>query len=141
MVTVDFWTSNVSPVGPQFLTAFAPAGDALGPLLDFRLHFFVVEMPASTAREDIAAQCYREDRRYCTPTLETEGAVKGSTVLEESVRQLCLLNGKSMTKVWWRYLEDFSNTCAARTVDWEQCSYAILKQVKMSRLAHPARCI
>lgn len=143
-VSVDFWTESGNPVAVNFLNTFALQSALIGHVrLSFTPHFYVFSMgaPESQGESDL---CLKGDLSICSnPGILIDGtSVTGREVLEEDVRQLCILhattdlpeskraNGIPATPQWWQYIKGFNSACMISSSTFnEECSLRVMKTI------------
>merc|ERR1719456_2210119 len=115
------WMSAAAEELRQFIKDFEPIREELGWNLAFYPHYHVISLPT----KDYNNNCWDENADYCTEDPDGPGPVTGRDVLEESVRQLCILektrqsdpNGKSealYSVLYWKYLAKFQADCPVK---------------------------
>jgi hypothetical protein len=121
IVKMDMWMSAAAEELRQFIREFEPIREELGWNLAFYPHYHVISLPT----KDYNNNCWNEDAAYCTDDPDGPGPVTGRDVLEESVRQLCILektrqedpSGKSKALysiLYWKYLAKFQADCPVK---------------------------
>jgi hypothetical protein len=76
--------------------------------------------------------------RYCAPDPDSEGPLKGSDVVMEDLRQICVW--KNFPEAWWDYVDKFE-TCIT-TEKQNQCSQQVLKKLlRDNQVATIDRCM
>jgi hypothetical protein len=120
IVTLDMWLSSASDELSLFIKEFAPIRESLGWNLAFAPHYHIYSL-----QSDYSELCWDHDGAYCTDDPDGPGPVTGKNVLEEDVRQLCILEntlqsdprGESpalYSTKFWKYLSLFQERCPVR---------------------------
>eukprot|EP01054_Gregarina_sp_Poly1_P011167 Gregarina_sp_Poly_1__11166@NODE_909_length_5750_cov_103_012845_g648_i0_p2_GENE_NODE_909_length_5750_cov_103_012845_g648_i0NODE_909_length_5750_cov_103_012845_g648_i0_p2_ORF_typecomplete_len520_score80_33PA/PF02225_22/8_5e12_NODE_909_length_5750_cov_103_012845_g648_i031364695 len=153
LVRVDFWTSSGSAEANKFLAAMEPLVARLKGSINFKPHYYILRLqPDLKEDESASVMCFRGNTELCAPPPDFgTGALTSQNVLEENIRQLCLLKLYSdpvavpdpdyegevtYSKVWWDYIVRFPKECPLKIAEQSgdrkfgtSCSERVMKAV------------
>lgn len=133
VVTVDFWYVSGSTEAMNFLSQVEPAVKRLKGVVDFRPHIYVVRLTSVNPDADsmvssndlVEERCFDGDPTLCTQLADVSTTTTAEDILEENVREMCLLKMTSVpipllnnparkvlySDVWWQYVKEISEFC------------------------------
>jgi len=129
-VKADFWYSAGDLSAYEFFGNFSDLVDEFGETLKFTPHY-VLWYCGSCEKDEfkIPQDNCLSGGRYCAPDPDGAGPAKGSTVVTEDLRQICIWKSASQDR-WWDYTEEFGLTC----LDFanEDCYKTVMETIGMS---------